>query len=148
MVHNKKKNLIKLSIISTLLLAFVITIFYLSEPTYIDGIDGKSLAKYDWIILPHCYGENRVDEGIVLQVDKTYAMIKVKGSFMEMTEFYNISIAQHEYRTVGKATIYHKINDYVGFNVMFITQAFIIILLIIVYINLFPGLYDIMMDED
>jgi hypothetical protein len=82
-----------------------------------------------------------VINGIVLQVDSTTALIKVK-KWRE--EFYQLDLKKSDYRIIGKGTIYHKINDYVGFNIMLITQIFITILSIIIGVTVFSTLKDLL----
>ena len=134
-----KKQKIKIATFIILLITMIIYIgwvFYISEPKYIDGCYKKP-ERYDYVSIPKYTfdGETKqeVVNGIVLQVDSTTALVKCKrwGD-----EFYELDLKKSDYRIVGKGTIYHKINDYVGFNIMVITQLFIGILSGILIITL------------
>lgn len=135
-MKNKK---IKLTIFVALLVGMVYYIgwtFYVSEPEYIDNCY-KKVERYDYVTLPeHRYGEDGHQEvmtGIVLQVDSATATVKSKHWH---TEYYDINLKQGKYRIIGKGTIYHKINDYVGFNIMLISQIFVAVLCILITYSL------------
>lgn len=134
-----KKKAIKVAVFTTLLLSMVYYIgwvFYISEPTYIDRCY-KVPERYDLVSIPkYRYSSDKKQEvmtGIVMQVDSSTALIKCKewGD-----EFYELDFKKSEYRVIGKGTIYHKVNDYVGFNIMFVTQIFIAILSVILSVTL------------
>ena len=129
------KEKIKLALLSTLLLGMLFYIgwvFYISEPQYIDNCY-KKVEQFDYVSIPeshyssfgNTYANNDVNNGIVLQVDSTKAIVKVIRWSEEFTE---IDLKKHEFRIIGKGTIYHKVNNYVGMNIMLITQVFIGIL--------------------
>ena len=111
-------------------LYYVGWVFYISEPTYIDNCY-KPIERYDYVSVSgryyHTKGE--VENGLILQRDSTSALIKCKRPFPYMNfNYYQLNIKEDTYRIIGKGTIYHKINDYVGFNLMVITQIIIGIL--------------------
>lgn len=142
----KTKNKI---VLFTTLLVIMITyigwVFYISEPKYIDNCY-KKVEKFDYVSIPKSQywdlktGNVDVENGIVLQIDSTKAIVKlVRWS----TEFIEMDLKQHNFRIIGKGTIYHKVNNYVGINVMSITQIFIGILSAILIIILVTILIDI-----
>ena len=108
-------------------------VFYISEPKYIDN-RYKIPERYDYVSLSkYSFGTNvEVENGIVLQVDSTTMLVKTPkyGG-----EFYSVPIYSNAYRIIGKGTIYHKVNDYVGFNIMLITQILIGILVAVLMIT-------------
>lgn len=141
------KKKVKIAMFITLLLSMIFYIgwvFYVSEPKYIDSCY-KTPKRYDYVSIPeYKYSwqtKTEVINGIVLQVDSTTALIKVK-KWRE--EFYQLDLKKSDYRIIGKGTIYHKINGYVGFNIMLITQFFITILSIIIGVTVFSTLKDLL----
>lgn len=143
----KKRNIKIFAILTVLMLSYVAWVFYISEPKYIDNCK-KKVERYDYVSLPEYKysfeSKQEVINGIVLQVDETKAIVACKtfGS----SDFYEIDLAKSEYRIIGKGTIYHKINDFVGFNIMMITQIFIAILSAILLISLGSTLWDVLND--
>jgi hypothetical protein len=126
-MRNKKLKLILFFGLLSLMLTYIGWVFYLSEPTYIDNCY-KNVEKFDYVSIPqYSYGSvnNEVENGIVLQVDSSKAIVKVESWRSDYTE---IDLKQHNYRIIGKGTLYHKVNNYVGMNIMMITQIFIGIL--------------------
>lgn len=145
-MNTKNKKIIRFSILLTIMLSFLAFIFYKSEPKYINNYDNKQIEKFDYVTIPKYTYENQ--NGVVLQVDtiRKQALIVVKG-FMD-NEFYNIVINdKSSYRIVGKGTFYHKINVWLGFNVMIITQIFIMIICAILFVTLSYDLWDILNKE-
>ncbi|MEY2701924.1 MAG: hypothetical protein RLY43_557 [Bacteroidota bacterium] len=145
----KKKN-IKVAIFIVLTISMIYYIgwvFYTSEPTYIDNCNKKveqfdyvSVKKYEW-----SNGRVEVINGIVLQVDDSKAIIKCKEhSFSD--DYYELDLKENNFRIIGKGTIYHKVNNYVGFNLMLITQLFIGILCAIIIITLISTLREMLED--
>jgi hypothetical protein len=119
------------------MIVYVGWVFYLSEPKYVDNCY-KVPQRYDYVSLPKYSFRDRleVENGIVLQVDSATILVKThKWS----DKFHSIPIHSNSYRVIGKGTIYHKVNDYVGFNIMMITQ-FIIGILIAILIYFVTGL--------
>lgn len=126
-----KKQEIKITVFITLIslmISYIGWVFYMSEPKYIDGCY-KTPERYDYVSIPeykYSYETRQeVINGIVLQVDSTTALVKCEKWH---NEFYELDLKKSYYRIIGKATIYHKINNCVGFNIMLITQIFIGIL--------------------
>jgi len=109
------------------MITFILEVFYLSEPKYIDNVDGKNIEKYD-LIATGAYGDltnnESVDMGLVLQVNPGCVLIKDIDRSWRENKIIDPSQVK-SYRIVGKGTIYHKINNYVGFNIMVITQVLI-----------------------
>lgn len=141
------KQKVKIAVFITLLVSMIFYIgwvFYVSEPKYIDSCY-KVPERYDYVSIPeykYSWQTNtEVINGIVLQVDSTTALVKVK-KWRE--EFYQLDLNKSDYRIIGKGTIYHKINDYVGFNIMLITQIFITILAVVIGITVFSALKDLL----
>jgi len=125
----------------TLLLLSMVTyigwVFYISEPKYVNNCY-KNIEPYDYVSIRSGY-TNKVDVGIVLQIDTNTAIIKTDEHYSDL---YELNIKNHGYRIIGKGTIYHKINNYVGFNIMLITQIFIMILCVIIMKTLYSLLDD------
>lgn len=123
-----------------LLLAMITYIgwsFYISEPKYINGISNKKLEPYDLITVDddtysYTIGTN-VKTAIVLQMDETFALIKTTSRWGD--SFKQIKVGSGQYRIVGRGTIYHKVNSWVGFNIMLISQALITIILALLLIT-------------
>ena len=112
-------------------------VFYISEPEYIDNYH-KRPERYDYVSIPDRYASFRndvgeVQNGIVLQSDANFFMVKVVR--FSQNDFYQLNFENSSYRVVGKGTIYHKVNNYVGFNIMIITQIVIGILAFILIIT-------------
>ena len=144
-----KNKRIKISVFVILTLSMVYYIgwvFYISEPKYIDACY-KVPERYDYVSIPeYTYSfetKKKVIIGIVLQVDSSTALVKCKNW---SDEFYELNLKTSDYRIVGKGTIYHKINDYVGFNIMLITQIFIGILTTILIITISSSLREVLND--
>lgn len=141
----KNKN-IKVAVFIMLTISMVYYIgwvFYMSEPKYIDNCN-KKLEKYDYVSIPkykYLSSNQEVINGFILQVDEKKALIKCKKY---RDEFYELDLKESEYRIIGKGTIYHKVNNYVGFNIMIITQLFIGILCAIIMIILITTLTEIL----
>lgn len=121
--RKKTKLLISTTLIA-MMLGYIGYVFYLSEPNYIDNCR-KPIEKYDWVVIPAAY-EGNVKAGVVLQRDDLTFILKIRDTYH--TELYAINIEKGNYKIIGEGTIYHKINDYVGMNIMVITQIMIGIL--------------------
>lgn len=141
------KKKVKIAVFISLLLSMIFYIgwvFYISDPKYIDSCY-KVPQKYDYVSIPEYNFSWEINKevlnGIVLQVDSTKALVKVKRW---SDEFYQLDLKESNYRIIGKGTIYHKINDYCGFNIMLITQIFISILAIVIGITVFSFLKKIL----
>lgn len=148
MKKSKIKHAIIFSILTLSMLFYLGSVFYLSEPKYIDNCK-QELQRYDYVSIPeYSFGNDikkEVINGIVLQVDKEKALLKCKKYFMSSDYFYELDFKKSEYRIIGKGTIYHKVNDYVGFNIMIISQFIIGILLAIVIISLVTTLKELLL---
>ena len=132
--------------------AYILWTFYISEPKYINNANNKKLEAYDYISVPDGFqyswdessGNLEVQNGIILQVDDTKALAKLQGKYsMSSDEMKEIDIAKHQYRIIGKGTIYHKVNSWVGFNLMIITQILIGFLLGIIFVTQITLLKDL-----
>jgi len=147
----------KIAIFTTLLLGmlfYIGWIFYMSEPKYIDNAKTdkqNEIERYDVVSTQDSYGNTNL--GMVIQIDsnfkkETRAIVKnfeYVYSFNALTTIhlkgYTDSASAKEgfvtdYRIIGKGTFYHKVNSFVGFNIMMITTVVIIILAAVVLITL------------
>lgn len=138
---SKKQSAFALLALMLSMLSFTIFVFYSSEPKFIDNISpNQKIEVYDYISLPDRLYENigsesnqYVNNGLVLQTDGISALVKVEESYK--SNMIQINVKDYQYRIVGKGTWYHKVNQYVGFNIMIITQFFIGFLLAIIGIT-------------
>jgi hypothetical protein len=115
-----------------MMIGYILWSFYISEPKYENGANSRKIETYDWVSLPESKysweddSNRNVMNGLVLQVDETKALVKTEGRYsFSGDEMVEVDIKAHKYRIVGKGTIYHKVNNWVGFNIMIITQIFI-----------------------
>ena len=117
--------------------------FYISEPKFADNTN-KKIETFDWISIPE-YNlsyldstENQgVETGIVLQTDGEKALIKVESRYLGgSSRLEEVNIKSGKYRIVGRGTIYHKVNHYIGFNMFLISQFLITVLLVIFVLKL------------
>lgn len=133
---------VKIAIFTTLLLGmlfYIGWIFYMSEPKYIDNPQTNEVKRYDYVsIRPYENIENYLYTGIVLQIDTTsfqnhYVTVKCSdGSYRDIY----INGATRQFKIIGTGTFYHKVNAFVGFNIMMITTLVIAILAIVILITL------------
>lgn len=146
----------KIAIFTTLLLGmlfYIGWIFYMSEPKYIDNAKTdrqNEIERYD--VVSTQVGED-VNIGLVMQIDsnfnnETRAIVKnfeyvysnYKWTIIHLKGFPATDSTKGgfvaDYRIIGKGTFYHKVNSFVGFNIMMITTAVIIILAIVVLVTL------------
>lgn len=142
-----KKSTIKILVFISLIISmiyYVGWVFYISEPKYINNCN-KKVEQFDYVSIPEYKysfeSKQEVLNGLVLQVDENFAIIKVKEW---SDKYYELDLKKSDYRIIGKGTIYHKVNGYVGFNIMLITQIFIGILSAILIISLMSILKDIL----
>lgn len=113
-------------------------VFYISEPTYIDSCN-KAVEKFDLISANmYSYDDDAKALGLVLQKDSTRFIAKMMTYLHSRDEFREFKIKNDNYRIIGSGTFYHKVNCYVGFNIMVVTQLFIIILLFILILTMGP----------
>lgn len=133
---------VKIAIFTTLLLGmlfYIGWIFYMSEPKYIDNPQTNEVKRYDYVsIRPYENIENYLYTGIVLQIDTTsfqnhYATVKCSDGLYR--DIY-INGATRQFKIIGTGTFYHKVNAFVGFNIMMITTLVIAILAIVILITL------------
>lgn len=136
----KRKKIILASLI-LMMMCYVGWIFYISEPTYIDNCN-KNIEKFDYVSITRNPYDNEVKTGLVLQVDRNYAIVKVDkyGS----SYYYEIAINSTDYRIIGTGTLYHKVNTYIGFNIMLITQICILVIMAILIITQASILRDLL----
>lgn len=146
----QKKMIFLFSSLILLMLCYIAWVFYISEPKWISNPNKstKDVETYDIVSIRSSYGlDNELLVGIVIQVDTTtfkntnYAVVKIIGGYHD--EYRNIvtNTITPNYSIVGAGTIYHKINQFVGFNLMRITTIFIIIISSIIFITLLRILY-------
>ena len=128
-MKNKTKKAILLCSLIIGMIFYIGWVFYKSEPIYIDNCYKQQLQKYDYVSIPGPFGG--VQNGIILQVDSMHALVKTHKQFIMFTDnrFYELDTKnKSSYRIIGKGTIYHKVNNYIGFNIMLISQIMIGIL--------------------
>lgn len=146
-MSNKKKKVIVFTTLIALMLGYIGWMFYESEPKYINNCY-KKLEKFDYVTITDegesIYGDVNpgVVTGIVLQLDSTTAVIKCSRHYS--TDYVELNLKAHRYRIIGQGTFYHKVNNYVGFNIFFITQIFIGILTAILMYTLTGLLKDLL----
>lgn len=135
-----------------LMITYVGFVFYVSEPTY-SNIKERPVKTFDFVAIPdhlwHNIGDESayvVETGIVLQTDGETALVCVKSKYLGGNDdLYEIKLKDHgKYRIIGEGTFYHKVNHYVGFNLMIITQFIIGILLAILSITQVKLLSDLL----
>lgn len=115
------------------MLFYIGIVFYLSEPKYIDYYKPASAPDtWDYVSIRQ-YRDGEVANGIVVQKDSTSFL--VKSDYYSRDIFYRIANNNNEYWVVGKGTIYHKVNHFVGFNIMVVTQALIAFLIVALLIS-------------
>lgn len=138
----RKKKTLPLLILG--MITYILWVFYISEPKYINNLQDKKLEVYDYVsICERCneYDYHQMKNGIVLQVDNEFALLMVK---QYKDTYFQLNLKDKDYRVIGRGTIYHKVNQYVGFNIMLITQICISVLtaifIIITFYNLMKTL--------
>lgn len=114
------------------MVTYILWSFYISEPKYVNNANNHQIETYDWISIPEYQysfedtSNQSVKNGIVLQTDGKKALVKVQSRYFGGSdEMKEVDITAHHYRIIGKGTIYHRVNNWVGFNIMFITQLMI-----------------------
>ena len=128
-MENKHKFLIYIGF----MLTYVFTVFYLSEPKFINDLLQKDPQIYDYVITPKYSSWDHVEHGIVLQKGNGRILIKITSDAWSKDK--DLSIESDQYRIVGRGTIYHKVHQYIGFNIIMITQIIIGILCAILIIK-------------
>lgn len=124
------KKMVALTIINVSMLIFVIFMLYKSEPKYVNNYQ-KIPEVWDYVVMPglYEYGKNETADGVVLQTDDSTFTFRYKQGLTRSGlngGLYNISKKDTRYKVIGRGTFYHKINSYVGFNIMLITTLIII----------------------
>lgn len=146
LTKQKKQQLILFSTLMVLMICYIGWVFYISEPQYIDN-SNKSLERYDYVSIPKYTfswsSDQEVKNGIVIQVDNTSALVKTREY---RDEYYELDLKKSKYRIIGKGTIYHKVNHYVGFNIMIITQFLIMIVLSVIGFTVITTLFKLFQD--
>jgi hypothetical protein len=144
-MRGKKIKATIFSVLLILMLSYIGWVFYMSEPSYVDNCY-KKVEKFDYVSVSYSDYKSlydselnkRVENGIILQIDSSKAIAKVGDEFKEL------DLKAHNFRIIGRGTIYHKVNCYVGLNIMFITQVFIGIICALLIITLISLLNDIL----
>lgn len=125
------------------MVTYVVWIFYMSEPKYINNANENKVQVYDYISVPGGRYDDQVLNGIVLQMDTSRMLVKLPHRYSVFRSEYRELPITSGFRIVGKGTFYHKVNNYVGFNIMFITQAIIMILIIVLSNTTYKLLFDV-----
>ena len=136
-------------ILLIIIVSYILWMFYMSEPQYIDNPrKGTKIEKYDIVsIRPYNNTENSLKIGMVLQIDSTsfknndYAVIKslqYRDTFNDIL----INTKTPAFKIIGTGTFYHKINYFIGFNLMLLTTFIVMIIGIIVFVTLIRLLLD------
>ena len=129
----------------------------MSEPKYINNAKTErqnEIEKYDVVSTNDTYGNTNL--GMVIQIDTNFknktvteAIVKNFDNAYHWDRITTIHLKKYvdsatnepgfvqlDYRIVGKGTFYHKVNSFVGFNIMMITTFIIIILAIVILVTL------------
>ena len=137
-----------------LMVTYIGWIFYMSEPKYIDNAKTdkqNEIERYDVVSTQNSYGN--VCIGLVMQIDSNYnketrAIVKNFEYAYSNDKFTTIHLKSYidtakkdecfiaDYRIIGKGTFYHKVNSFVGFNIIMITTVIIMIIAIILLATL------------
>jgi hypothetical protein len=129
-----KTKIALFTVLLLIMVSCVAWIFYKSEPQYIDNPTRVNhVEKYDIVsIRPYNNLENSLKIAMVVQIDTVsfnnhYAVVK---SLRWRDDFSDININSKTpcHKIIGKGTFYHKVNYFIGFNIMLITTWVIIIL--------------------
>jgi len=143
----KKKREIRLLLLIVAMISYILWVFYISEPVYINNLQNKKLEVYDYVSISkyrNTYDQEEMVNGIILQLDNETALLLVKNYG---DKYYQLNLKSHHYRIVGRGTIYHKVNQYVGFNIMLITQICIGILTAVLIITTVSTLKQFVIQE-
>jgi hypothetical protein len=126
----------------------------MSEPKYIDNAKTDAqynIERYDVVSTQNEYENVRI--GLVMQIDsnfnnETRAIVK-NFEYAYSTDKFTIIHLKNvpssdstkemfttDYRIIGKGTFYHKVNSFIGFNIMMITTVIIMILAIVILVVL------------
>lgn len=149
----KKKTIIFIALFLSISL-YIAWIFYMSEPKYIDNINSERQAKiqkYDVVSTHNNLGD--LDIGMIIQIDttdvkQTKAIVKNFENAYSNDNFTTIHLTSIpktdscqlgftiDYRVIGRGTFYHKVNHFIGFNIMMTTTALLVIIELIIAIVL------------
>lgn len=140
-----KNKIIALVCVVLVMISYIGWSFYISEPKYENDCN-RNVGIYDFITLneySYSSGEiKNVDLCIVIQTSKDIILVKKMNKYTDT--YLELNKNKNNYRVVGKGTIYHKVNNYVGFNIMQLSQIFSVLLisiLVIVIISLTKNLF-------
>lgn len=130
------RRILTLTILNVLMIGYVGFMFYESEPKYINNV--YRLPKiYDYVVVSGMgYNKDATMEGLVVQTDSIGFVMRFRAGMMNRdfsSGLYPYSFSSPQYRIVGRGTFYHKVNAYVGFNIMFITTCIIIVFFLVVF---------------
>jgi hypothetical protein len=127
----KSRRILVLTAVNLLMLGYVIFMFYKSEPEYVNNSYGKPIVGdyvnvYDNADFAHSFYC-----GMVVQTDSASFSLNVRTSMTDVQHNSGIYSIPYKgtvpYKIIGKGTFYHKVNAYLGFNIMFITICIIIV---------------------
>ncbi len=143
---------IKITIFTILLvsmISYIVWIFYMSEPEYIDNPQNNKVEKYDIVsIRPFGNIEFDLELGMVIQIDTTipnkHSAIIKSIQWNNTYKDIQLDTATPSYKIIGKGTFYHKINYLIGFNIMMTTIFLVAILAIVISVTLINLLQKIL----
>ena len=128
--------------ISTLLILTTIGyIWYLSEPKYENNHHGP-IQPYDIITVSDYQvhwddsqvdRESTVETFMVLQKDSSTIFVKqLSGNYVK---YKVMNYIKYDIHIIGHGTIYHKVNQIIGLNIMLIAQVLLTLILIIIVVS-------------
>lgn len=144
----RKSKARKFTFLLILMMTYVLGVNWLSEPTYVQG-DMPRPKPFDLVVLPEYESITRtsnveVEQGMVLQVSADRALVKIKSPYLGGSDsFKDVKISEGAYRVIGEGTIYHKVNHFIGFNLMFTSQLVMIGLIVLLFITQIKLLSDL-----
>jgi hypothetical protein len=124
------KQTTKFWIMITVAIGYIAWTWYVSEPRYVSNNRDNTIQTYDWVSVPE-YGiltfdtiQNQdVETGLCLQTDGQTALIKLEPRYFGAgSKLIEVNIGNGKWRVIGKGTIYHKVNHYIGFNLFLLSQ--------------------------
>lgn len=146
-----KKKITLFTLLLLSMITYIVFMFYMSEPKYINNPDKTAyydIEKYDIVsVRPYQGIAYDLKIGMVIQVDTTsfknsdYAVVKS----MQWNNVYNdikINTDTPGFKIIGKGTFYHKVNHFIGFNIVMITTAFVMIFCVIIFVVLIRLIHD------
>lgn len=130
----KSKRILTLTIVNLLLVGYVLFMFYKSQPEFINNYYGRPSAG-DYVNVYDSQHDGSFYSGMVVQTDSSSFTLNVSTSMADINHDSGIYSIPYKgfaaYKIIGKGTFYHRVNAYVGFNIMFITIVIIIILALV-----------------